>query len=195
MLVCLVAMETDALELEHFAREAAKAVDGHLAEYAAPLVVAARLRLLGRLRQELRYKHVASADIWRDPASLTDSELHARAWAIAGPMLRRKRDEARSRLRSRLERADVPGSEDLQELMRAAEEGQVATLLIARGANIWGLYDEESREADIAERPGPDNEDLLNLLAVKVLAQGGHVIALPDDLARGCGPVAGLFRY
>lgn len=185
----------DDVELAHFARAVAKACDSHLAERAAPLVVAAQPRLLGRLRQELRYRYVADTDIQRDPASMKDDELHTQAWAIAGPLLRQHRDAARARLESRLEGAEVAGSEDLQELMRAAYEGRVATLLVARGQNVWGLYDEESRRVDIAERPGPDNEDLLNLLAVKVLELGGDVIALPQDLAVHTGPVAGLFRY
>lgn len=185
----------DDVELEHFARAVARAVDRHLAERAAPLVVAARPRLSGRLKQELRYRHVADADIQRDPASMTNDELHARAWAIAGRLLRQNREEVRARLRARLEGMDVPGSENLQELMRAADEGRIADLLIARGANVWGTYDEERREVEVAGRPGPGNEDLLNLLAIKALAQGGAVIALPQDLVSRTGPVAGLFRY
>jgi protein required for attachment to host cells len=185
----------DDVELEHFARAVARAVDGHLAERAAPLVVAARPRLLGRLKQELRYRHVADADIQRDPASMTDGALHARAWAIAGPLLRRNREEVRARHRARLEGKDVSGSENLQELLRAADEGRIADLLIARGANVWGTYDEESREVEVADRSGPGNEDLLNLLAIKVLAQGGDVIAMPDDLSPQAGPAAGLFRF
>jgi hypothetical protein len=183
------------IELEHFTREVAKAVDSHLTERAAPLVLVARPRILGRLRQQLRYRYVAGRDIQRDPASMKDDELHAEAWTIAAPLLRRGRDEVRTRLRARLEGADIPGSEDLQKLMNAADEGRVATLLIAPGATVWGRYDEESRQVDIVSRPGPNNEDLLNLLAIKALAQGGDVIALPGDLVTLVGPAAGLFRY
>lgn len=185
----------DDVELEHFARGVAGAVDRHLAERVAPLVLAARPRLLGRLKQGLRYRQVTEADIQRDPASMTESELHAQAWAIAGPLLRQNREDKRARLKARLEGMDVPGSEDLQELMRAADEGRIADLLIARGANVWGTYNEKSREVEVAGQSGPGNEDLLNLLAVKVLALGGEVISLPKDLGDRAGPVAGLFRY
>lgn len=185
----------DDVELEHFVREVAKAVDSHLAERAAPLVLAARPRVLGRLRQQLRYRHVAHADIQRDPASMTTDQLQAEAWSIAGPLLRRDRDEIRNRLKAKLDGAAIPGSENLQELMLAADEGRVATLLLSRNANIWGSYDLESRKVTVAETAGPDNEDLLNLLAVKTLMQGGNVISLPEDLRTVNGPVAGLFRY
>jgi protein required for attachment to host cells len=185
----------DDIELEHFARDIAKAIDSHLAERIAPLVLAVRPRLLGRLRRQLSYRHVAEADIQRDPASMKDDELHAEAWAIAGTLLRRERDETRERLRARLEGAEITGSEDLQKLIRAADEGRVGTLLLSRGATVWGRYDEESRKVDVAEEAAPDNEDLLNLLAVKTMMQGGNVISLPDDLADQTGPAAGLFRY
>jgi hypothetical protein len=183
------------IELEHFVREVAKAVDNQLTERAAPLVLAARPRVLGRLRQQLRYRYVARADIQRNPASMKDGDLHAEAWTIVAPLLRRGRDDVRAHLRARFEGADIPGSEDLPELMSAADEGRVATLLIAAGATVWGHYDEDSRQAEIVNQPGPNNEDLLNLLAIKVLAQGGDVIALPDDLTTRVGPAAGLFRY
>ncbi len=185
----------DDIELEHFARDIAKAVDSHLAQRVTPLVLAARPRLLGRLRQKLGYRHVAEADIQRDPASMKDDELHSEAWAIAGTLLRRDRDETRERLRARLEGAEIPGSQDLQELMRAADEGRVGTLLLSRDATIWGRYDEENRKVNVVEEAGPDNADLLNLLAVKTMIQGGNVISLPDDLADRTGPLAGLFRY
>jgi hypothetical protein len=63
----------DDVELEHFVREVAKAIDSHLAERTAPLVLAARPRLLGRLRQALRYRQVAKSAVQRDPTSMTDS--------------------------------------------------------------------------------------------------------------------------
>jgi hypothetical protein len=126
---------------------------------------------------------------------MTDNELHAEAWAIAGPLLRRDRDETRERLRARLEGAEIPGSEDLQKLFRAADQGRVETLLLSRGAAVWGRYDEKSREVNFAKEASPDNEDLLNLLAVKTMMQGGNVISLPDDVVDRTGPVAGLFRY
>lgn len=183
------------IELGHFARDIAKATGSHLAERVAPLVLAARPRLLGRLKKEMRYGHVADADIQRDPASMTDEELHAEAWEIAAPLLRRDRDRARARLKARLEGADIPGSENLQELLRAADDGRIANLFVALDANVWGRYDDNGRKADLAERSGPENEDLLNLLALKVLDHGGTVHALPKDLGARAGPVAGLFRY
>ncbi|MEJ8571457.1 host attachment protein [Microbaculum marinum] len=183
------------VELEHFAHAIATAVDRRLADSVAPLVLAAGPRLLGRLRHELHYRGVVEEHVQQDPASLSETQLHDKAWAIAGPLLRRNRDETRERLNARLGGADVPGSEDLQTLLRASEEGRIEAVLLSRGDTVWGRYDESNRTMDVEDDQAPDNEDLLNLLAMKTLAQGGEVLALPEPLVERVGPAAGLFRF
>jgi len=181
------------IELEQFAKAIAKSIDGHLSSNAAPLILIAQPRLLGRLRQELRYGNVAAQDVQRDPASMKDEALHDAAWAIARPLLREPRDALRELCRAWLEGAVVPAAKDLQELLRSADEGRIGTLLLAPGTNVWGRY--EDRKVTHMEDNAPDNEDLLNLLALKTLNQGGDVISLSDELADKAGAAVGLYRY
>jgi hypothetical protein len=116
---------------------------------------------------------------------MKDDELYAAVWAIAAPLLRQDRDEVRARLRARIEGADVPGSEDLQELLRATDEGRVATVLLSRDETVWGRYDETSRTVHIADQAAPDNENLLNLLAVKTMAHGAASFHSPTTFPTG----------
>lgn len=183
------------VELGQFAQSVAKAVDNHLAGDAAPLILVAQPRLLGRLRQKLRYGNVTEDDVQRDPTSMGDKELHAEAWTIADPLLREPRNALRERCSAWIEGAEIPASDDLQELMRSADEGRIGTLLLAQNANVWGQYDEERRQVSRSDDNAPDNEDLLNLLAVKTLTQGGDVINLSHELAEKAGPAVGLYRY
>jgi hypothetical protein len=185
----------EAVELGQFAQHVAKAVDRHLVSDAAPLVLVAQPRLLGRLRQELRYGNIAEEDLQREPTSMDDKALHAETWAIAGQILREPRDALRARGNAWLEGADIAGDDDLEALMRSADEGRIETLLLARDSNIWGTYDEERREVTRVEDNAPDNEELLNLLAVKTLQHGGDVISLSKDLSERAGPAVGLYRY
>jgi protein required for attachment to host cells len=185
----------EAVELEQFAKAIAKAVDRHLSEGAQPLILIAQPRLLGRLRQELRYGNIPVKDIQRDPTSMNDKELHTEAWAIARPLLSEPREELRRRCKAWIKGADIPASGDLQGLMRSADEGRIETLLLSRSTNVWGQYDETDRKIYVSQDNAPDNEDLLNLLAVKTLKQGGDVISLSDDLDEKAGPAVGLYRY
>jgi hypothetical protein len=71
--------------------------------------------------------------------------LHAETWAIASQILREPRDALRERGNAWVEGTDVPGSDDLQALIRSVDEGRIETLLLARSANVWGTYDERIR--------------------------------------------------
>jgi protein required for attachment to host cells len=181
--------------LEQYIKQVAKAVDRHLAAASAPLVLAAKPRELGRLRQELTYRNVAEKDIQKDPPALGEGELHRAAWAIAEPLLDPRRENALKSLRARHATGAAPGSEDLQELLRAASEGRVEAVFLDPDQTIWGRWDEERQRMERSDEADPGNEDLLNLLAVKTLGQGGEVFSLPEDLREQTRPVSGVFRY
>jgi hypothetical protein len=89
----------------------------------------AQPRLLGRLRQELRYANIAERDVQRNPAPMSEKDLHAGGWAIARPLLREPRERLRKRCRAWIEGADISGSSDFEDLMRSADEGRIETLL------------------------------------------------------------------
>lgn len=189
------AEDYEEVELGQFAQAVAKSVDRHLAADARPLILVAQPRLMGRLREKLGYRNTAETGVQTDPTSMSEKDLQAKVWAVAGPLLRQPRDDLRARCKAWLEGADIPGSGDLQELIRSADEGRIETLLVARDANVWGTYDDEQCTVRFDNANGPDNEDLLNLLALKSLSQGGDVISLSEDLADKAGPAVGLYRY
>jgi hypothetical protein len=181
--------------LEQYLKQVAKSVDSHLVRSSAPLVLAAKPRELGRLRQELGYRNVAEQAIQKDPPGLGEGELHRAAWEIAEPLLDGRRVNALKRLRARLATGVVPGSEDVKELLRAASEGRLEAVFLDPDQTIWGQWDDGRQQMERGNQAGPGNEDLLNLLAIKTLAQGGEVFSLPEDLRHGATPVAGIFRY
>src|SRR5690606_8493758 len=105
------------------------------------------------------------------------------------------RENARQRLRAWLEGAAIPGAKDPQMLLRDAIAGRVDCLFLAPDASVWGYFDEAFQVLRIDEEPGPENEDILNRLAIETLIRSGDVFALPDDLRDRVGPAAGLYRY
>lgn len=185
----------DFVMLDSLLRQVAKAVDRHLASSEAPLVIAADPRTLGHFRKHLAYRHVTPEAIQSDPIALGNETLHAEAWRIAEPILRADREDARRRLRASLEGAPIPFAKDPQMLLRDAIGGRVDCIFLAPDANVWGYFDEEFQVLRIDPEPGPDNEDVLNRLAIETLINGGDVFTLPEDLRDKVGPVAGLYRY
>lgn len=181
--------------LDQFTLKVAKAVDAHLAASEAPLVLVALPQTLGLLSEHLDYAHVAEDKLSVDPGHLSEDELHKRAWAVAEPILTRDREQLRERLRNAVEGAQPDYATHLGSIIRATEEGRVDTVFVSPGEPVWGIYDPSHRIVRIDRSANADNEDLLNLVALRTLAQGGDVRRLPDDLRDTVGPVAALYRY
>ncbi len=181
--------------LDHYARDIAKAVDAHLADSEAPLVLVALPRTLGYLAQHFGYRHIVPEHVSADPASLSNAELHTRSWAVAEPVLTHERKELRNRLRAHVA-GDMPDvTRNLEGIIKATEEGRVDTVFVSASEQVWGVYDPSYRVIRIDHAASADNEDLLNLAALRTLAQGGDVRAMPEDVRGQLGPVAALFRY
>jgi len=181
--------------LEHYARDVAKATDAHLASSTVLLIVAALPRMLGRLKRFLNYPHVAENSIDADPSAMREDDLQARAWAIAEPVLLSDRENVRARLRAALESQDSQLATNLDQILRLTEEGRIEVVFLSERDTVWGRYDESHRLVRIEPASGPDNEDLLNLVALKTLRQGGDVRTLPEELRSSIGPAAALLRY
>ncbi len=181
--------------LDHYARDVAKAVDAHLAGSEAPLVLVALPRMLGYLAQHLEYRHVVPEHVSADPGPLGETGLHEKAWPVAEPILTHERAELRNRLRNHVE-GDVPDvTRNLEGIIKAAEEGRVDTVFVSADETVWGIYDPDYRVIRIDQVASAENEDLLNLAALRTLAQGGDVRTLPADMRAQLGPVAALYRY
>ncbi len=185
----------EAVELDHFISLLSKSVDSYLVDKAAPLVLAAGPRLLGRLRQDLKYRHLAKEHIQRNPHSLRLEELRENAFKIAENAFLDRRQKPLSDMKAYLAGANVLGSIDLQELMIAAEDGRIADLFIRTGKQSLGRYDNETRQVFFDESPKEDREDLYNLLALKVLEHAGHVAVQEDGFENEKASILGLFRY
>jgi Bacterial archaeo-eukaryotic release factor family 3 len=178
--------------LDHYIRDVAKAIDAHLASSSAPLVLVALARTLGRLKSRLGYAGVVDNAIAQDPKSIKDPELQKRALQIASSVVPADRAQVGARLEAAANKGSAAFSNDLEDILRAAEDGRVETVFVSPNQVVWGRYDSVHRVMRIDHNPGPENEDLLNLAALRTLARGGDVRNLPDEIH---GPVAALYRF
>jgi hypothetical protein len=172
-----------------------------LREERAPLVVAAVDYLLPIYRQANRYPHLLSKGLEGNPDRLSDPELHDRVWPLVEPIFRQAQEKALARYqqlagtgRTACEVADV---------VPAAYQGQVETLLVALNQQRWGQFDQVSGSViSVSDRPAaeptdeneqPGTEDLLNVAAIHTLLHGGTVHLLPAAEVPG-GLLAAILR-
>ena len=90
---------------------------------------------------------------------------------------------------------DVRAATSIEDVVRAAYQGRVDTLLLAEGEAVWGRYHEEADEVATGQEFAETREDLLNAIAARTLRQGGTVYVLPEKDIPEDAPAAAILRY
>jgi len=187
----------DEVLLDHYIKDVAKSVEKYLSRLPspAPLAVVADARTLGRLKRNLSATRPVEP-IDTDPASMRDEQLLELCRETVAPWLDSERKNAAARLAMFAhDDPDVKGGRAIEDIWRACAQGRVATLFLAQDEVVWGRMDETTGVVAIAPQGKHDNEDVLNILTLKALAQGADVFVMPTEARSAIGPVAALYRY
>jgi hypothetical protein len=84
------------------------------------------------------------------------------------------------------------GTNQLDQIVVAAAQGRIDSLVAAFGQRIWGAWDAEAQRVSFRS-DRPDRVDLIDLALRDTLRHGGHVCSvLPDDVPDGAVAVAVL---
>jgi hypothetical protein len=159
----------------------------------SPLVLAGVDYIRAEYAKLSSYPNVLSEGIDGNPEQFKESKLHQAAWHIIEPLLDRQ-------LRADVEKfgdfsAYGRTSTDLREILPAAYQGRVDTLLVDAARCTWGGFDPGSNQIHVHEEPEANDEDLLNLAIIYVLAGRGKVY-MPSKQRMPEGAVqAAVFRY
>ncbi|MEZ6053611.1 MAG: hypothetical protein R3C02_19820 [Planctomycetaceae bacterium] len=143
-------------------------------------------------REEVEYSHLNEQPLTGNPDDLSDEELHRQAWPIVASLI----DERRLQILDRWKHAAQTdlGDDALEDIIVAANEGRVETLLLASDSHTWGVYEPETRKVQRAKEASAENYDLCDLAAVETLNTGGQVMIF-DDQTLGDDDVAAIYRY
>ncbi len=159
-----------------------------------PVVLAGVEYVVSLYRDVSKLPNVVEAAIYGHPTDLGEQALYEKAWAIMAPWLARAAERAKERWHVRAERGRA--SKDLKDVLIAAGEGRIDTLLVARDAHAWGSFDFDHRKLAVDGGPTPQNEDLLDLAAVNTWRRRGAVYSVdPALLPDPACPIAALYRY
>lgn len=124
---------------------------------------------------------------------LKPEELKEMAWKLVRPVF--EAGEAASvRLFGQLE-GTSRASNHLKTILKAADEGKVATLMVSSKAQRWAFYDKYSGVLDMHKKPDLNDTELLDLCAIRTLHHGGQVYVMEPEKMPGAAPAAAIFRY
>lgn len=180
-------------DVRHFLGRVVAALEARLPEPEAPMVVAAVAEHLTVLRDLSRRLALLDPGLPGNPDALADGELLDRARErVVEASNRRVAKELES---WRALRASGRAAESLEEVVRAAAEGRVESLFVAREAERWGRFEPERDRLLLHELRQPGDYELLEQAAARTLAAGGRAHVLPQErMPEGRAAVA-LLRW
>jgi hypothetical protein len=135
------------------------------------------------------YPHLWEQGVHGSPESLKGGEMHARA-------LQAVQDYFAQPAKKAIEQwNDLAGgtraTTSFPEIVKAAFEARIASLLVKEGTSTMGVFDRNTMEMKVAGR----QEDLVNAAALQTLAFGGEVFILrPEDVPNG-SHLAAVLRW
>jgi hypothetical protein len=182
-------------EILDFFNRADKAMMKYM-DRSCPVVLAGVEYLLPRYKETTEHPKVLEEGLTGNAEGLSAEELRDAAWEIVEPLFLEDRRKAAERYGDNL--GTGRSSSSYQEILRAAHEGRIDTLFVARGVRLWGTYDLQARKARLEEdqtRQTHSSEDLLDLAAVQTFLNSGTVYAVPQQEVPEGHTMAAIFRY
>ena len=155
-----------------------------------PLVVAGPSEVPALYGQVSTYGKVVDRHIEINPDRLKESALRERALDVLQQWLREPEQAALDRYFQLTGTGRT--SERIEELVPAAAQGRVDTLLLASSIPLWGTFDPESFKVEQHDPRRTGDRDLVNLATVHTLRNGGSVVPVEsEDVLR----VAAILRF
>jgi hypothetical protein len=156
-----------------------------------PLLLVCDTSLAPLYREANSYAGLLEPVLAGNPDELRSEQLHEKAWSVLSAELSARRQE----LVGAFHEAEAAGKGtcDLGEIVPAAAQGRVATLLLTEGARQWGQFDAQQQTVELADSDRDAGQELINLAASEALLTGAELhIVDPQAIP---GPLAATLRY
>ncbi len=180
--------------LQAYVRTVAQQIGESVKHEKLPLVLVAAKELHPIFTDAFGTEGLLEPGIIASPAHLSEAEIHEQVVRLVDTLGSGELKVARDRYQSATERHQACSVHE--EIVPAAVEGRVDTLIVADGERVWGLWDEASQRALVASGTSQARAvDLLDLAVRETLGHGGRVCVVPrSDIPEQAQAVA-VFRW
>ncbi|GAB3203101.1 hypothetical protein ABID22_001246 [Pontibacter aydingkolensis] len=162
-----------------------------------PLVLAGVDHYCSLYRSHSKYKNIVPDNININEGIDNANDLHAKALKLIKPIMQQSHTDSLTRYQNVAGTGST--SEDIATVAAEAVHGRVDTLFISPSEPVWGSYDAAKATAEVHKEYQRGDHDLINLAAIKTIAQGGKVFVSSynglNELSEAQGNVKALFRY
>jgi hypothetical protein len=134
---------------------------------------------VGEFRKHAQYPTIHDRAVLGNPDQTPSETLRDAAWEAIEPRFDARRGQIADRIRNQLGTGRT--TDQVVEIVVAAADGRIDTLILARGAKVAGRFDPDRREVTVHDQASEDSVDLLNLAALETLAHDGEVYVVSSD--------------
>jgi hypothetical protein len=159
----------------------------------APLILAGVEYLFPIYREANTYPNLITEGVAGNPELLSAEDLHTRAWHLVQPYF--VADMHRAAAQYKNLSGTGKASSDINDVAPAAYNGKVASLFISHNQHLWGTFDPESHNVELAVDNTNGADDLLDFVAIQAIRNGATVYAVDPDAIPDSSPVAAVYRY
>lgn len=179
-------------EYRKYFRAIDKVIQEEEGQSGLPLIIAAVDYLIPMYKEVSHYQH------WHDEhleGNFDDASAHTLGEACKPLMAGSSNDiPTNDKFQQWLSKGGASYQEP--EIVKAAVEGKVDTLLVRRNEDVFGKYDMERAKAELEHFKTVDNTSLVNLAVIETIKQGGEVILAPKEAIPVSNHVMNaVFRY
>lgn len=178
--------------LGHFFRQIDRGVNELLRGSSDPLVLAGVEYELAQYHALNTYPHLLDEDAKGAPNGLRAGEMHARAIEALEGSYEKKVDAVLAEYNHKV---GGGASNRLKDVVTAAHDGRVLTLLVSDSLETTGTFDERTHAVKGHATGISEDEDLVNDAAVQTILHAGQVFSLPNRKMPNGAPLAAVFRY
>ncbi|HEV2480016.1 MAG TPA: hypothetical protein VGS79_10125 [Puia sp.] len=104
-------------------------------------------------------------------------------------------EQRRKAFQNKADQGAAPVTTFLQDVIRAAYEGRIAQLFVAKGQLVWGHYTDKPEEPVMHKQEEPGDDCLTNQAVVQTILHGGEAYMVDQDKMPAGGEMAAVLRY
>lgn len=127
------------------------------------------------------------------PDALPIDALRDLAWRVVEPQYLARLAELVEKFEGA--RSKGLGADELAQVVKAAEAGRVATLLIEADREVPGRIDAATGQIEFDNLANPGVDDVLDDLGALVLKKGGYIVIVPAERMPTETGIAAIYRY
>ena len=180
--------ETKDEYLHHFFKQINTGVNEVLRGKTEPVVLAGVDYELSLYKRVNSYSHLSEESVHGAPNSLKSGEMHARAIEALTKDYEKKLDKV---LAEYDHKVGGGASNRLKDVVTAAHDGRVLTLVVSDSLTPTGAFDEATNQTI----GGKGGQDLVNDAAIQTILHAGNLLVAPNGKMPHGSPLAAVFRY